>query len=341
MFPAVASMITSFPTLCPNLQSITVYRLPRDPKTISAVSEMILATNRSTLRRFHVESPLTKEAREVVHELSDLRGLSVVIERDAPLPSAVLPSLTHLLLKYDRDGDWRPIFHGATFGNLESVAFHSESEKIGDFVEAIENVRLATSTQKLSRFSFRASCRWTPNYSSLLPFTQLTTLVIAFSCNGGCSSNVDDSIITDIAQAMPKLNVLRLGGFPCNQILTGVTARGLVVLANHCPDLFSLCVHFQVASFSDLAPDMNSNETASNAGPAPLRSDCGLVELEIGDIPLPEESVLVAASILARIFPRIEEVVYVNQNWRKVMDVIHLSRRPNGFPSKERSLSTL
>ena len=71
------------------------------------------------------------------------------------------------------------------------------SEQIGDFLEAFERAVLAASIQNiLSEFYLFAWCSRSPNYSSLLRFTQLTDLVINFSCDGGCLSRVDDEITT-------------------------------------------------------------------------------------------------------------------------------------------------
>ena len=224
----IPSMITAFPALCPNLRDITLRRLPRDPTITAAVSGMVLASNRNTLRQFHVSSPLTEEAREVIYKLPDLRGLSVVIEGNALLSSLTLPGLTNLIIKYRHDNDWLRMFHGATFGKLEAVTFHSRSERIGSFLEAFERVALATSVQNtLSKFQLRTSCSWNPNYSSLLPFTQLTHLIVGFSCNAGYSSTVDDDIVTHLAQTMPKLETLRLGNYPCGEILTGGHSQGI------------------------------------------------------------------------------------------------------------------
>lgn len=282
----------------------------------AAVSGMFLASNRNTLRHFHVSSPLTEEAREVIHTLPDLRGLSVVIERDTPLPSLTLPNLTNLIVKYDYDSDWLRIFRGATFGKLEAVTFHSRSEQIGSFLEAFEKVALATSIQNtLSKFQLHTSRSWNPNYLALLPFTQLTHLVVRFSCDTGCSSTVDDDVVTSLAQTMPKLETLHLGNYPCGEILAGATVKGLVALAHHCQNLSALRIHFQVASLS--APPA-TGRAVPNAVSAALQRDCALRVLEVGGIPVAEGSVSTVAVILARIFPRIERVQCADGNWDNV-----------------------
>ena len=322
--PMIASMIAAFPTLCPNLQEITLQFLPRGPMITAAVSGMLLASNRNGLRRFRVDSPLTEEARQVVYKLPNLRDLSVVIEKDSSLPPVVLPNLTSLTIKYGDDNDSSRVSHGTTLENFGAVTFHSGSEQIGGLLEAFERLTLAASTQNtLSELYLYTSSPWNPNYASLLPFIQMTALVIDFSCLDGCSSTVNDDVITNLARAMPKLGFLKLGHLPCREFPTGVTAKGLVVLARHCPTLSSLRIHFRVDSLcapptiSGLSPD---------AGPSALRRDCALKYLEVGEIPVPEELVSVVALTLSHIFPRIEGIDCDDGNWDKVVKAIRDSR---------------
>jgi len=339
--PMVVSTLTILPTLCPNLEKIILQSLRRDPATAAAVSRMLLATNQNTLRHLQVNSLLTDEAREVICKLPNLRELSVEISSDASLPLAMLPNLTRLRITHDCDCDslFR-MFYGAKLERLESVAFHSRfysrSEQTGDFLGAFERVALAASAQNtLSKFTIRTAWSWNPIYSSLLPFTQMTYLEIRFSCIDGCSSSVDDNIITDLARAMPKLENLLLGGGPCRFIQTGVTINGLVVLAHRCPNLSALRIHFQVASLT--APPAAAS-ISPNAGSTPRR-DCALTELEVGVAFVPEGSSLVVALTLVRIFPRIESIYAENEDWEMVLEAISLSRRIVDCSSKQPHLS--
>ena len=333
LFPAmVVSMITTLPTLCPNLQEINLDSLPQHPTTTAAVSGMLLASNRNTLRSLHIDSPLTEEALEVVCKLPNLRELSVIVERDTALPMLVLPNLTDLSITYEDDSDWFGQFRGGTFGKLETVSFHSESEQIGDLLEGFERVALATSIHNtlLQLFLYMA-CSWNPNYSSLLPFTQLVHLVVHFPCDGDdCSSTVDDDVTTALAQAMPKLRHLALGDMPCN-VPTGITVKGLAVLAHHCPDLSTLRVHFQVDS---LVTPPETDAVPSDARYAPLQRGCDLVELEVGDIFVEQEEVATVAMTLALIFPRLESIAGGDTNWENVMDAICDSRKIDNYSSK-------
>ena len=325
----VASTISTLPKLCPELQTIHLSYPQRDPMVTAAVSGMLLATNRNTLRKLRVDSPLTKEASEVIFKLSDLWTLSVVIERGISLPSASLPNLIKLKISCEDEGNWSQLFHGAELGKLESVSFSPQSKGIGDILGAFKRSALSSSVQNtLSKFHVSASCSWNPNYLSLLPFTQLVDLFIGFTCNRSCSSSVDDDIIIDLSRAMPKLQALKLGDEPCRQPTTGVTVKGLTALALHCPYLRCLCIHFQVAS---LIAAPASPGISCNAGPTDSRSDCDLRELVVGQMLVPEESVVMVAQTLLHIFPRIEQF---GKKWGKVMNTIRLSKRSVDYSSK-------
>ena len=334
----VAPMVAALPILCPGLQKINFESIPRDPMVAAAVSRMLIANNPNTFRSVRVDSPLTEEVRGVISKLPNLRELSVIIEEGTSLPSVILPNLTELVVKYYRDGDLLRMFHGATFGKLEDVTFISKSEQNSNFLEAFERVALAASVQNtLTQFSLYTSNLWRPNYSSLLPFTHLTHLDIGFPCDAGCSSRVDDEIIINLSRAIPKLGTLRLGDSPCSEIPIGVTSKGLMALANHCPDLSELQIHFQVAS---LITPLANHGMPSNVEFIALRRDCALSELNVGEIPVLEESVSVVAVTLARIFPHLQCIEYVDENWAKVDDAIRTSRRIFDYSGKER-LSSL
>ena len=99
----VASIVTTLPTLCPNLQSIDLQSLPKDPMITRTVSGMLLNSDLDAFRSLKVDSLLAEEVRETIHKLPNLRELSVVIEGDPFLPPLVLPNLTGITIKYDRD----------------------------------------------------------------------------------------------------------------------------------------------------------------------------------------------------------------------------------------------
>jgi hypothetical protein len=162
---SIALMVTAFPTLCPNLQLISLPLLPRDPKITAAVSEFLLTTNQNAIQYFHVDSPLTEEAREVVYKLPNLRELMGAVEGSTSLPIMVLPNLTEIDIEYDHSCDWLEGFRGATLGKLDSVIFRakSESAQVAGFLKAFESAGLTTLTT-LSAFWFHTPHPWSTRY---------------------------------------------------------------------------------------------------------------------------------------------------------------------------------
>lgn len=318
---AVGAVISRFPALCPNLECIYIEGLARDPVTINAVSELLLACNGNSLESFCVDSPLTEEAQEVLFRLPNLSVLWAVMQRHTLLPSVALPNLTLIDVEYSDGLDWLRGFRGAVLGKLESAIFRCESEQIGDFLGAFGRVAVTTTAQNtLSSFRFCTSSGWNPNYSALLPFRQLKELTIEFSCDNGCSSRVDDDVIAALALAMPKLETLRLGGDPC-QTPTGATVKGLVTLASRCPYLSELRIHFQAASLVDAATSAMTTPIDDDES-AVQWEDCVLTDLEVGRIPVPPQSTTTIILTLLNIFPCIINVKYTNQEWKAVAETL-------------------
>ena len=320
---ATASMITTLSTSCPNLQEIVLCHLPRDPIITTAVSELILTTNRNTLQSFCVDSPLTEEARKVVCELPGLRNLEVVIDGSSSLPTMMLPNLCRIEVEYNRNHDWLQGFYKASLGNLASVTIESESALIDGFLETFKNAALTTSMPTtLSTLNLGASYPWKPSYGSLLPLTQMQDLTVDFSCHLGCSSTIDDDTVTKLARSMPKLESLHISFSPCHTP-GGITMGGLCALAHNCPRLHDLSIHFQAAT---LNPSEIHKFTSTNKSTVP-RHDCALVTLLVGLIPVPNESASMVASTLLLIFPHLDNIEYLDDGWEAVEDAIQDIKR--------------
>ena len=326
--PTVASMIARLSKLCPDLKCITFGPLPRDPAITEVVSELLLSRNQDSLQYFRVDSPLTEEAREVVFRLPKLSALWVVIQGHTQIPSVALPNLIMIDIQYDDHLDWLQGFRGAILGGLEDIYINSESEQIGDFLSEFTSVALTTSASAtFSAFRFNTSQSWDPNYRSLLPFTQLKDLQIEFSCENHCSSRVDDAIIKDLVQAMPQLEILKLGDAPC-RARRGATVKGLITLAHGCRHLSELRIHFQAASLGGVTADLpvpSDDETVVR------RQDCVLTELEVGEIPISTDSLLVTTMVLLQIFPRLLNIEFVDKRWKSVAENIKLFQQIGSF----------
>ena len=274
----------------------------------------------------------------MICQLPSLHDLSVVVEGDISLPPAVLPNLANLKIQHDGGNGWLQMFRGATLEKLESITFHSGPIQTGDFLETFGRAALPISVQNtLSKFYLYASHSWNPNYSNLLPFTQLTHLRVEYPCDAICISTVDDEVVTNLARAMPRLKTLQLGDSPCSKIPTGVTVKGFMVLAHHCPDLSTLRIHFQVASLC--APPVDAG-VAPDPDPTVTRRECALKCLDVGYTIVSEESAPVVALTLVRIFPHVQLTGCEDEDWDQVADAIHLSRLIVDHSSKEHLLVT-
>jgi len=335
----ITSMITYFQKPHHTLREISLYPLPRDATIVAAVSTMVNVINRIDLRCFCVDSPLTEEACEVVYNLTSLHRLWVFVEKDIPPPSLALPLLTDLIVTYSHDSDWVQVFGRLKFEKLTTFTFHSESDQMGRFLEKFKVLASGTSNtsdtpdaftpNRLLSFRLHTSLRWTPNYSSLHQFTQLTDLVIKFSCDLDCSSTVDNKVIKSLAQTMLVLETLRLGNQPCCIIHIGVTVKGLWALAHRCLHLSTLRIHLQADTLAKL-PMTLEIAAAPPVMPGALRRVCVLTELELGKIPVPGGARDLAAMTLLHIFPHIESISSVGGDWEEVMDAIHILREKVG-----------
>ena len=320
---AAASMIATLPKLCPNLGQISLSCLPRDPIITFAVSELVLTANQNILQHFYVESPLTEEAREVIYKLPALLGLWTVVGGPHSLPTVELPNLTHIVIDYDHNHDWLQGFRQASLGRLAMVTVRPISESIGDFLGAFESVAVTTTIPvTLSTFEFITDRPWTPSYRSLLPFTQLTYLVVESSCKPSCTSTIDDDTIADLARAIPKLETLHLGGRPC-ETPAGVTVKGLAALAHYCPHLSDLVIHFQVASLDP--PEIP--RLAFDGEPATSQEVCTLKTLHVGKIRVQEGSMLMIVLTLLNVFPHLEGITSSDIGWEGVSEAISDSKQ--------------
>lgn len=321
----VASMIINLPKLCPYLEAICLQDMQADTTITGATSEMLLTCNLDTLQHFLVDSPLTEEARQVVYQLPNLRGLWSVFTERTSLPAVSLPSLTTLDVEYHHDHDWLRAFHRTAPSKLIEASFHAECDRIGDFLEAFE-AAFSSSASALLRFMFFTSSSWDPRYYALLSFKQLNELIIEFSCQNGCSSSVDDETLTTLAQAMPKLEILQLGKTPC-QAPSNVTVQGLIALARHCSGLSKLRIHFQTDSLVAAL----ANEAIPDPSNCLLRSNCALASLEVGEIPISPQHMLSVFLTLICIFPRLLLIEYTGEGWKWVADSVRLSKKIDYF----------
>ena len=324
----VAAMIVNLPKLCPHLQLIRLDPLPRNPIITDATSEMFLTCNLDALIYLQIDSTFTEKACRIVFQLPKLRVLWLILTQPITLPDVSLPNLIELDIEFHHGHEWLRAFRTTTLSELTEVTFRAQRNQVGNFLEAFEDVALATSASTtLSIFRFYTSLSWNPSYYSLLAFTQLKELVIEFSCRGGCSSTIDDEVLITLCRAMPQLEVLQIGGQPC-RVPGGVTTHGLIALAHRCRNLSKLRIHFQMDSLvlALTAGDPQPSQKMRLLREASASSNA-LTTLEVGKIHLPQPHALMVFLTLTRIFPRLGDIKYIDEGWKWVADSLKLSQQ--------------
>ena len=117
-----------------------------------------------------------------------------------------------------------------------------------------------------------------------------------------------------------SLAVMSLEVLSALQLRTIDEPKGFMALVLHCPGLWHLCIHFQVASFG--AP-LASLGIGPNTEPTGSWTDCALTDLSAGEIAVPEELALMVAQTLLHIFPRITYITSVDdEDWDRVYDAM-------------------
>lgn len=333
----IGSVVAAIPRQCPNIRSFSIdfgtsRAEPGDPTFPAGLSTFLLTTNRDILQAFVVDSTLTGEGYEVVCGLPNLCELGTAVGGLTPLPTLVLPHLTDMTIRHDQGYDWLQGLRGAVLGMLETLNIVAVAEYglVGDFFKAFEDAKLTT-LEALTTFQFHTVERWSPNYHSLLrsplPLARLQCLSIRSRCDHGFSwPALDDDVITDLVQAMPRLEFLALGHQTLCETPTGVTALGLAAIAIHCPGLATLHIHLLPASFGDHTVMAAALEVLSGTPGQP----CTLGTLSVGLVSIEEESVAAAAMGLALLFPSLEGITAhaPDQRWVNVMALVNSTRLP-------------
>ena len=101
------------------------------------------------------------------------------------------------------------------------------------------------------------------------------------------------------------------------------------------PIIFRVSLVFQVVRFGP----SEIPQIASGGKPAIPREDSALTCLRARDMHVQEESTLMVAPTLLRIFPRLDDITYTDQRW-EVVDAISVSNEPADRPGKKHAFDT-
>jgi hypothetical protein len=144
----------------------------------------------------------------------------------------------------------------------------------------------------------------------LLFLTELAHLVIEFSCRDRCPYKLSDEGLEELVKAMPKLEDLCFGTFPCSRP-TNNTIKSLVAIAKHCKRLKVLVTHTNAeAIVNEMSQPTNWWDGQTSEDPLSVFAGCPLRDTLFGPCPIPNEErgAMAFALTLLRLFPGLQSV---------------------------------
>ena len=337
--PGLVNVQINFPDGNPHLyRPVTVSLIPtgdlthlrleymeEDSSSLDALHNLLDEAS-ETLRAVSLDGKLSMSVLEKLLQLPNLSSLDVRLpETRISPPEVVFPSLKHLVVGYREAGSWLHILGNIPTPTLQELDVTFSGSSPGYLQTLVSSLLDANIERTL--ISLRVKCSsenraplTEAGVGPLLSFGGLTTLELITSCTDNqCGFQLDDSIVSELAMALSQLTSLVLGDTPCKASTLGVTVASLVALSTNCADLDLLRLHFNTN-------DITSRNTHAN--PQTHKFACKLRTLEVGSQPLPSnpnDTLLVTFTIL-HIFPHVETILSVGENWKEVRQAVQLFR---------------
>ena len=320
------SAIKMFPS---SLQSLCIHLGGGPPETplTEEISTFVLGC-RESLREFNTNLVLSTQA--IVH-LMGLPNLRTWVTQQGPpqvadlirhgVPDGVaslFPSLELLHLKGVASLEWLSLFAAAKRRTLPWVM-------AGNSLPAItyRHPSLPIDSPLISRF---------------LPFTDLVDVVTDMDCYiRPCASQFTDDDVERLAIALPKLESLSLGGWPCSADTCPTTVRSLLFLSVHCTRLKHLNIHFRTGS---IRADMLDTLGYAYSQGLYLRPKCTLTALVTGEAPLTladHDPALISIGMLM-IFPSLAKFVTRTPTWTQLGVMVKVLGRARGLAAMTENL---
>ena len=318
--------ISSIPTK--DLAQLRLKYMGNEGPVLDALQNL-LDKSSETIRSVALDGGLSTAFIDRLFQLRNLRSLEIELP-SIPIssPEVVLPSLKKLAIRYRDDVPWFHILKKIPNPALRDL----EATFLDDSLTHIQTLTSSLIHANKKQTLTRLQCSWeklTPltveRLRSVFPLERLTTLNLLPRCiEGRCGVQLEDSIICELAKALPRLKSLKLGGVPCKVFTPNVTIESLAALSTNCVDLDFLQLHFDA---NKLVSSGSYTDYQSRTFTSRLRT------LSVGSQPLPSDNknIILIAFALIRIFPHVEELSHAEGAWKQVKLGIGLLR--NGPPS--------
>ena len=261
------------------------------------------------LRQFTTNVVLSTQAIVHLMKLPNLRGWT--IEQGPPQVTdlinhgvtggiiSLLPSLWEIALMGEVALEWLSLFAAAKNHNPPWVV-------AGDSLPMVScnHSPLPIDSSLISRF---------------LPFTNLVELQIMTECmfSGPCVSHLTDEDVEQLVIALPKLEAVTLGEWPCDSDTCQTTIRSLLSFSTHCAKLRYLNIHFRTANLRADMLDLLGNRHSRDLYSKPK---CVLKTLVTKSLPLKLSDYdpgLISIGMLM-IFPSLTKFVSESSTWARL-----------------------
>jgi hypothetical protein len=138
----------------------------------------------------------------------------------------------------------------------------------------------------------------------------MTHLEIEMLCGRRCPFKLSDEDLEELVKAMPKLESLFLGSFPCSHPANN-TIKSLVSIAKHCKRLCELVIHTNVEAVIDGVSQRGYwGGNQASGDPLSIFVGCPVQAIIFGPCFIPDEGrgAIIFALTLLRLFPCLHEV---------------------------------
>ena len=294
---------------------------PADPLSMDAVYNLLEQAS-ETLRSADLGERPPMAIVEKLLQLPNLRHLVVTLpETYIPPPAVVFPSLEKLIVSYGEAASWVHVLRNIPNPTLRELGVDFTGSSPAYFQTLGSSLLDANIEQALISLECQGGIPLTEaGLRPFLSFGRLTKLhLYSTRTEEQCSFQLNDSIISELAAALPRLTSLELGGYPCDAPTSDVTITSLVALSTNCVDLDYLQLHF------------NTNDIISRNTHASSQTHkfiCKLHTLAVGSQPLPtnHDDILVVAFAILQIFPHLETISAAS-HWDQVGRAVRLFRK--------------
>ena len=169
--------------------------------------------------------------------------------------------------------------------------------------------------------------------SMFLPLKALVEVQINTDCLfHTCSSELTDQDVERLAIALPKLEALTLGGWPCSSDTCPTTIRSLLTLSIHCIQLKFLNIHFRMATLRTDVLDMLGYAYSQGLHSKPK---CALETLVAQEMQLQlfdYDPALISMGMLM-LFPSLTKFVsvHLSPTWTRLESLVKVLGQMNGL----------